>query len=183
MKKEKYRAAVLMAPGFEEGETLTIIDLLRRSGIECASIYFDQPFVEGMHQIRIKADRKFSRDLEDWDILILPGGRPGGDFLLGSDDVIALVQKMNAQGKTVAAMCFGTRVLAKAGVIQGKKVTGYLGYEEILKDGQFVRTAAAADQNIVTGCGPATPYSFVFALLEHLGMDTEHLKYRMMYPA
>ena len=29
------RVAVLMAEGFEEGETLTVVDLLCRGGLEC----------------------------------------------------------------------------------------------------------------------------------------------------
>ena len=36
------KAAVLMAEGYEEGETLTIVDLLRRAGIECYTFSFKE---------------------------------------------------------------------------------------------------------------------------------------------
>ena len=43
------RVAVLMAEGYEEGETLTIVDLLRRGGLECHTFSFNEEFVRGMH--------------------------------------------------------------------------------------------------------------------------------------
>ena len=64
------RVAVLMAKGYEEGETLTIVDLLRRANIECHTFYFDNEFVEGMHHMMIKADQKFSDEIKD---LIMKG--------------------------------------------------------------------------------------------------------------
>ena len=48
------RVAVLMAEGYEEGETLTIVDLLRRAGIECHTFSFDNEFVKGMHNMNKK---------------------------------------------------------------------------------------------------------------------------------
>ena len=35
------KVAVLMAEGYEEGETLTIVDILRRADIETATFYFE----------------------------------------------------------------------------------------------------------------------------------------------
>ena len=72
------RVAVLMAEGFEEGETLTIVDLLRRANIECHTFSFDGEFVKGMHHMLIKADKMFSDEIKDYDMLVLPGGRPEG---------------------------------------------------------------------------------------------------------
>ena len=86
------RVAVLMAKGYEEGETLTIVDLLRRANIECHTFYFDNEFVEGMHHMMIKADQKFSDEIKDYDVLVLPGGRPGGENLRNNEDVIQMVQ-------------------------------------------------------------------------------------------
>ena len=39
------RVAVLMAEGYEEGETLTIVDLLRRGGLECQTFSFNNEFI------------------------------------------------------------------------------------------------------------------------------------------
>lgn len=56
-------AAVLIAPGFEEGETMTIVDILRRCDIHC-TIYGTSKEVEGAHHIVLKSDAPISRSMK-----------------------------------------------------------------------------------------------------------------------
>lgn len=58
------RVAVLMAEGYEEGETLTIVDLLRRGGLECHTFSFNEEFVRGMHDMYVKADKLFNDEIK-----------------------------------------------------------------------------------------------------------------------
>ena len=175
------RVAVLMAQGYEEGETLTIVDLLRRANIECHTFGFGEEFVDGMHHIKVKADKVFNDEIKDYDVLVLPGGRPGGENLRKNDEVIQMVQYFNQQNKMIATMCSGTIVLSDAQVINGKKVTGYTGYQEKLHGGIFVDRVVVYDQNIITSQGPATPYPFAFQIIEAVGKDTTEMKERLMY--
>lgn len=175
------RVAVLMAEGYEEGETLTIVDLLRRGGLECHTFSFNEEFVRGMHDMYVKADKLFNDEIKNYDMLVLPGGRPGGQNLLENQDVISLVQYFNEHHQYIAAMCSETVVLEKANVIKGKKVTGYTGYQDKLVSGDFVNEVAVFDQNIVTSQGPATPYPFAFKILEVFGKDVTEMKERLMY--
>lgn len=175
------RIAVLMAEGFEEGETVTIIDILRRAGLACDSFAFGDPLVTGMHGMRVIADKVFPSDIEEYDMVVLPGGRPGGDNLRTNPDVIALVRRYDAAGKWIGAMCSGTTVLAEAEVIEGKRVTGYTGYAEKLTGAVFVDEVAVTDANLVTSQGPATPFPFAYAIAEAFGVDTAALRERMLY--
>lgn len=175
------RVAVLMAEGFEEGETLTIVDLLRRAEIECHTFSFGEQFVKGMHGIYVEADKKFDNSIKDYDMLVLPGGRPGGINLKENPNVIQLVQYFNDQNKYLAAMCSGTVVLSEAKVINGKKVTGYTGYKEKLIGGIFLDDVVVSDQNIITSQGPATPYPFSFKIIETFGGSTFEMKEKLMY--
>ena len=176
------KAAVLMATGYEEGETLTIVDILRRAGVECSTFYFgEDPWVTGMHGMQVKGDLPFGEEIKNYDILILPGGRPGGANLQANPDVIRMVQYFNENGKYIAAMCSGTVVLSDAGVIAGKKVTGYTGYEEKLIGGIFEHKVVVADQNLITSQGPATPFPFAYKIAEVLGKDVSQLKEKMLY--
>lgn len=175
------KAAVLMAEGYEEGETLTVVDLLRRAGIECHTFSFGEEFVKGMHDMYVRADGVFGEEVKQYDMLVLPGGRPGGDNLRKNPGVIEMVRYFNNHQKYLAAICSGTVVLSEAGVIDGKKVTGYTGYAEKLKGGRFVEDVAVFDQNIVTSQGPATPYPFAFKIMEVFGKDPSELKERLMY--
>ena len=175
------RVAVLMAEGYEEGKTLTIVDLLRRGGLECHTFSFNEEFVRGMHDMYVKADKLFNDEIKNYDMLVLPGGRPGGQNLLENQDVISLVQYFNEHHQYIATMCSGTVVLEKANVIKGKKVTGYTGYQDKLVSGDFVNEVSVFDQNIVTSQGPATPYPFAFKILEVFGKDVTEMKERLMY--
>ncbi|MGG7058220.1 DJ-1 family glyoxalase III [Clostridium nigeriense] len=175
------RVAVLMAEGYEESETLTIVDLLRRAEIECHTFSFGEEFVKGMHNMYIKADKIFGEEVKDYDLMILPGGRPGGANLKENPDVIKMVQYYNENNKYLAAMCSGTVVLSDANVIEGKKVTGYTGYADKLVGGIFLEDVVVFDQNIITSQGPATPYPFAFKIAEVLGKDVSEMKERLMY--
>ena len=180
------KAAVLMAEGYEEGETLTIVDILRRAGIPCDTFAVGsgeegESFVKGMHGMLIKADKEFSDEVKAYDMLVLPGGRPGGANLRENPEVISMVKYFAAEGKYVAAMCSGTLGLAEADVIEGKRVTGYTGYEEKLPGAVFKEDVVVADGNLITSQGPATVYPFAYKLAEVLGKDVSVLKERMLY--
>ncbi len=165
------KVAMLMIEGFEESETLTITDLLRRCGIQCDLFYFDTPFVKGMQGMWIEGDLPFGEIVEEYDMIVLPGGRPGGQNLLDHPDVIKMVQSFDKRGKEIGAMCSGTIVLEQAGVIRGRSVTGYRGYAEKLGSGTFLEKVVVSDQNLITSQGPATPYPFAFEIARKLGVD------------
>lgn len=175
------RVAVLMAEGFEEGETVTIVDILRRAGLTCDTFGIGANPVNGMHGMRVLADKVFPSDVAEYDMVVLPGGRPGGENLRTNPDVIALVRQFDHSDRWVAAMCSGTIVLAEAQVIEGKKVTGYTGYAEKMPGAIFLEDVVVVDANLVTSQGPATPYPFAYAIAEVFGVDTASLRERMLY--
>ena len=182
-RKAGARAAVLMKEGYEEGETFSIVDILRRVEIPCDTFCFsDDPWVRGMHGMYLKADRRFPEGIEDYTAVVLPGGRPGGANLAADGEVLALLRRWNGiPGKYLCALCSGTTVLAAAGVIAGKRMTGYTGYAEKLPGAVFVEDVAVDDRNLVTSQGPATGYPFAYRLAEVLGADTAGVRERMLY--
>ena len=194
------KVAVLMAEGYEEGETLTIVDILRRAGIQCDTfavetwqeedgeqtagkeIYSGQGcFVKGMHGMMVKADKGFSDEVKEYDMIVLPGGRPGGANLKNNPEVIQMVKYFAAKDKYVAAMCSGTLVLSEADIIKGKEVTGYTGYGEKMPGAVFKEDVVVADGKLVTSQGPATAYPFNYKLAVVFGRDISILKERMLY--
>ena len=67
------KIAVLMAEGYEEGETLTIVDILRRAGLTCDTFYFGDKLVKGMHGIYVEGDKPFGEEVKGYDMVVLPG--------------------------------------------------------------------------------------------------------------
>lgn len=176
-------AAVIFAPGYEEGEAYTIVDILRRANLSCDVVGF-APVVEGAHQISIQSDRLLSEldpENPEYEMVILPGGMPGATNLRDSDQLMDILKGMDRAGKFVAAMCAAPIALERAGLLDGKNFTAYVGYDEKIKAGTFRTDIVVRDGNLITSRGPATAYAFAYALVDALGGDSLAVKNRMVY--
>lgn len=180
------RIMVILSPGFEEGETVEIIDILRRAKFECDIVSISGEYVQGTHQMVLKADRVLNENMDlfkDYDMIVLPGGWSGVDNMLSDDRLMELIRYYDGCGKWVAAMCAAPNVLAKAGVTKGRVVTSYPGSkcEPNFMDARYVQDIVAIDRNMVTSRGPATALPFAFALVDVLGGDSAYIKARLLY--
>lgn len=182
------KVAVLVADGFEEIEALATVDILRRGGITCHIVSLGGDVVKGCHGIKVAVDYVLNEsDMSSYDMIVLPGGLPGADNLMNSNEVISLVQDFAASSdKYVAAICAAPQVLAKASVVFEKKVTSYPSqvYRDILKENgaDYVDDElVVCDDNIITSRGPATTFSFAYKLVDILGGDSGILKEGMLY--
>lgn len=180
---EMARIAVICDTGFEESETITIVDLLRRGGHDCELLSMEKAeTVHSMQGIDVAVDGTFEAPLTGFDGIVVPGGRTLAARLIARADLTETLASFSEQGKLVCGMCSGTTVLEAAGVLAGRRATGYTGYAEKLKSAHFVADeVAVADGNVVTSQGPATPYPFALKILKVLGTDTQELRSRMLY--
>lgn len=174
------KVAVIVAPGFEEGETLTIVDIIRRANLECDMFGFDR-YVEGGHEITVQCDKVLSQEIIDYDMVVLPGGYGGSANMRDSQEVIDILLDMNKQGKYICVMCAAPIVLEKANLLKNKNFTAYKGYDRKIKQGHYLEDKVVVDGNIVTSRGPATAYAFAYKLVDLLGGDSLSVKKRMVY--
>ena len=74
---------IFLADGFEDIEGLTVVDLMRRAGIDIQTVSIkDTREVQTSHGISMLTDRIFTEtDFSDADMLVLPGGMPGTKYL------------------------------------------------------------------------------------------------------
>lgn len=169
---------VPLAPGCEELEAVTIIDLLRRARIEVVTAGLQPGPVQASRGTvlvpDVTLDAAFQRD---FDMLVLPGGQPGARNLEQDPRIAALLRRMVQQHKYTAAICAAPKVLAEAGLLDGKRATAFPGaidparYPRIRLEAQPVVT----DGNVVTSRGPGTAMDFALTLIELLvGADTRN---------
>ena len=174
------KVAVILADGFEEIESLTVVDVLRRANIVCHMVGFEAR-VTGSHAIQVQADRVFDGDLSDYDMIVLPGGMPGSAQLRDNEQLIAELQKCEQVGKKVAAICAAPIVLNRAGLLKDKVFTCYDGVQEQIADGHYRKETVVVDGQLTTSRGPATALAFVYNLVEQLGGDADGLREAMLY--
>ena len=162
---------VFIAPGFEEIETATIIDVLRRCGLTVVTTGLVENPILGAHGIKFLSDTNLSEcSVGDFDAVVCPGGSPGFQNLRKNTKVLSMVKEAFLSGKVVAAICAGPAVLADAGILKNKKCTIYPGMEdELRKAGAIPKTDfVVEDGTIITSQGPATALLFSFRVAQRL---------------
>ncbi len=161
-------ALIILAQGFEEIEAITPIDLLRRAGIKVIVAGLENTRITGRSGILIECDVLLQESLGLHDAIILPGGMPGTTNLTNSSLVETLIQSHSRAGRICAAICAAPTVLAKAGVLCGKKATCYPGNESELKDALFSNVNCIVDHNIITAQSAASSIAFSLAIIAAL---------------
>lgn len=165
------RVLVPLAAGCEELEAVTIIDLLRRAGIEVVTAGLQPGIVKASRGTQLVPDEALDTVLrDDFDMIVLPGGMPGAQHLKEDPRIIALLKKMAEQGKYTAAICAAPMALAEAGLLAGKRATSYPGFlDKIEVPGMaYLKDAVVVDGKILTSRGPGTAMDFSLALIEAL---------------
>ncbi|HEY8362738.1 MAG TPA: DJ-1 family glyoxalase III [Tissierellaceae bacterium] len=180
------KVIVFLANGFEEVEALTVVDYLRRKGIKVDTVSItDDKKVVGAHEVPVLADKLIDEinDLDSYDGVVIPGGIPGATNLRDNQRVIEIVKTLHEKGKLTAAICAGPIVLERAGIIKGKRVTSYPGFEDELKGGIYEEKSVVVDGNIITSRGPALAVDFAIEIVKYLlGEDkAEELKKGILY--
>lgn len=162
---------VPLAQRCEELEAVTIIDLLRRAGIDVTTAGLDDQPVHASRGVVLIPDTTLDEALKnDYDMVVLPGGLPGADYLDKDPRIQILIKKMASSEKFVAAICAAPKVLASAGLLDGKRATAYPGTLEKLNLSNTTITAdvIVKDNNIITSRGPGTAMDFALSLIETL---------------
>ena len=166
------RVLVPLAPGFEEIEAVTVIDVLRRAGIKVvvAGLGGGQA-VTGSHGITLQPDCGLDEALAgDYEMAVLPGGMPGAANLREDARIISMLRDLAASGRYTAAICAAPSVLAAAGLLDHRRATSYPGFLDPDQTPGLVLTNAAVEQDgkVITSRGAGTAMDFALALVENL---------------
>jgi 4-methyl-5(b-hydroxyethyl)-thiazole monophosphate biosynthesis len=165
------RVLIPLANGCEELEAVTLIDILRRAGVEVVTAALAEGPVKASRGVVLVADRDLDDVLgEDFDMIVLPGGLPGADNLDADPRIHALLQRMAEQGRFTAAICAAPKVLLNAGLLDGRSATAYPGIIDgrVGATTRLLEDAVVSDGTVVTSRGPGTAMDFALTLVEHL---------------
>jgi len=162
---------VPLAQGCEELEAVTITDLLTRAGFQVVTAGLDdQPVTASRGMVLVPATTLAAAMQQEFDMLVLPGGLPGADHLNNDPRIHELLRTMSATGKYLAAICAAPKILARAGLLKGKRATSYPGSiaEHDMGGIDYQEQAVVIDGNIITSRGPGTAMDFTLSLIELL---------------
>lgn len=175
-------ALVCLAPGSEETEAVTTIDLLVRAGIAVttASVASDGALaVTCSRGVKLLADAPLVQVADgDYDVIVLPGGLKGAEVFRDSPLLVETVRQFHLSGRIVAAICAvpGT-VLIPHEIFPIGNMTGYPGLKETIPEEHWQDKRVVWDPrvNLVTSQGPGTSIDFALRIISLLvGREKAH---------
>ena len=168
------RVAVFVAPGLEEIEGLTVVDLLFRAGIPCDTVAITpERTVTSSHEVTIVCDRSVAEpdfSFDDYDMLVLPGGIPGTPNLRACEPLCAALAEFSAAGRPLAAICAAPSILAELGLLEGRRATSNPGFQHVLAEHGAELLAdepVVVDGNLITSQGAGTAMLFGLEIVRH----------------
>lgn len=160
------RVLCVLTDGFEEIETITPVDLLRRAQVEVVIASLNAGTVTGRCGVKLVPDVALEEvNPESFDLLFIPGG-PGVKALRADGRAADLAKSFHDAGKKVAAICAAPLVLHDAGLLEGRRFTSHSSTWEELPDAEDERVLE--DGFLITSRGAGTALDFGFALVELL---------------
>ena len=148
------RAVIITGPGFQDEEFVYPYYRLLEAGFTVDVATKDGATVLGKYGVPARANRStLGLSAEDYDLVLLPGGFEAPDRVRLLPEVLEFVRQMDQRKKLLAAICHGPWILISAGVIRGRKATGFWSIEADLRnagaDYQH-KVPVVVDGNLVT---------------------------------
>ncbi len=173
MELSRKNVIVFLADGFEIIEAMTPINFLRRARANVVTCSWqDNLEIKSAQEVIVKADQTISEltkeQLEEIDLIVIPGGQPGADNLKDTKEVLLALKTVSEKGGLVTAICAGPLVLFAAGLLKGKSYTCYPGVEDSIEDGVYENKLVIKDGNVITGKGPGAAMNFSLKILAAL---------------
>ncbi|OCC15281.1 Type 1 glutamine amidotransferase [Dissulfuribacter thermophilus] len=163
------RVAVLLAPGYEELEAVTVVDIFRRAGIECDIVGLEKGPIPSARDVKIIPDVYIDEALDQaYDLIVLPGGIDGTENLAKDDRVVALLTRQLEMGKKVGAICAAPTVLERHNLVTGKTITCHPITRDAIKKANISDDRVVVDGLVITSQGPGTAMDFALKLVEDL---------------
>ncbi len=161
---------MLLGTGFEETEAITPLDLLRRAGIPVQTVGLNGKYISGGHGIVIESDISPEKmDLNQMEMLILPGGLGGVASIRSSEAAIKAIRFGYENNRFLAAICAGPTILAELGITDCKNVTCYPGCETQMGNANCDKSVPCVrDGNVITGASAGCAIPFGLKLIEAL---------------
>jgi len=165
------KVILVLASGFEEVEAVSLIDVMRRGGIDVRVVHLasESKLVTGANGIHIEADTSMRNiDIDEFDMIVLPGGFWGTYAMIEDEMLREVLKDFQEKTKYIGAICAAPLVLKEAGVL-GKHYTCYPSVvNEIAQEGYQDDVAVVEDGYILTSRGPGTALCFGLEIVKKL---------------
>lgn len=174
MKQSAKKVAFLIAEGYEDSEMNHPFEAMTKNGDAAVIISLEKGTeLSGKNGTitftsHLAAEQAEARDYE---AVIIPGGG-SPSLLLQNKHMLRFVKEADLAGIPIAAICHGPQLLAAAGLLKGRTLTGAPEIAEEIRQagGTFVDRSVVVDRNLITSRKPEDEPAFISEIIERLGV-------------
>ncbi len=147
------KAVIITGPNFQDEEFTYPYYRLLEEGYKVDVATPDRAAVYGKYGVPAKPTID-TKDLKEanYDLVILPGGFEAPDRLRIRKEVLSFVKEMYENNKIVAAICHGPWICISAGIMKGRKATGYISIADDIRNAgaTYLEQDVVVDGNLIT---------------------------------
>lgn len=147
------RAVIITGPNFQDEEFIYPFYRLQEAGFKVDVAVKGKAEIKGKYGLPVKPTVDTTELKEsDYDLLVLPGGHEAPDRVRQLKEVLDFVKAMHKKKKIISTICHGPWILISAGIVRGKKISGYIGIkDDIINAGaEYVDAPVVVDGNIIS---------------------------------
>lgn len=150
------RVAILAEDDYQELELWYPLYRLREAGAEVRVVGPRKGGFKSKLGYPVEADLSASEARpEEFDAVLIPGGY-APDRMRRHPAMVEFVRRMAEQGRVVAAICHAGWMLASAGILRGRRATGFFSIRDDMVNAgaEWVDAEVVVDGNLVTSRKP-----------------------------
>ncbi|PIV10175.1 MAG: DJ-1 family protein [Candidatus Portnoybacteria bacterium CG03_land_8_20_14_0_80_41_10] len=175
------KVAMLIAfTDFKDEEYFVPKEVLEKAGLEVVTVSNSKRTAQGVSGGQAPIDISLDElKVADYDGIVFIGG-PGALKNLDNQTSYQIAQEAVEQNKILGAICISPVILAKAGVLQGKKATVWSSpldkspVKTLQENGaNYQEEDIVVDGEVITGNGPAAAEKFGQAIVQRLTSSSE----------
>lgn len=174
------RVAILIADGVEQAQLDAVIKRLRAQGAQVFLIGARPGKVQAMRALRPSTRIAVDITLDEvhpasFQALVIPGGSLQVDRLRRDAAVLQFVRAFDRAGQPIAVIGHAALVLASAGLLAGRRLTGWPGIRDdvVNAGGTWVDAPYVVDANLLSGRATRDAHAWSKQVVKHIARHAE----------
>src|SRR3989339_600057 len=147
------KAVIITGQNFQDEEFIYPFYRLQEAGFKVDVAIKDKVITKGKYGLPVNPTVDATELKEsDYDLVVLPGGHEAPDRVRQIKEVLDFVKEMHEKNKIISTICHGPWILISAGIVKGKKISGYIAIKDdiINAAAEYVDAPVVVDGNIIS---------------------------------
>jgi len=172
---------IVVFDGFDELDVFGLYEPLKMAGFEVKLLTREkQDFVTAAHGLKVAVDGQINLSQKPT-ILCIPGGgwlsrsARGARYEADKGDLLSVIKDFHKAGVTIAAVCTGSLLLGRAGLLAGRPaITNHGALDDLRACGAKIAFARVVDDgDILTAGGVTSSLDLALWLIERFGSASQ----------